>query len=75
MSNTRVYTESVVTLNNQEALARIDREIAESERKIQELKPRRDQLASISAELKKDSPLDVDGAVTQSQPGSVRVVP
>ena len=50
-----------------ESLARIDREIAESERKIQELKPRRDQLASIAAELEKESPLDVDGVATQSQ--------
>ena len=50
-----------------EALARIEREIAESERKIRELKPRRDQLASIAAELDKDSPLDIDGAATQSQ--------
>ena len=50
-----------------ESLARIDREIAESERKIQELKPRRDQLASIAAELEKESPLDVDGSATQSQ--------
>ena len=50
-----------------ESLARIEREIAESERKIQELKPRRDQLASIAAELEKESPLDVDGSATQSQ--------
>ena len=50
-----------------ESLALIDREIAESERKLQELKPRRDQLVSIAAELNKQSPLDVDGAATQSQ--------
>ena len=50
-----------------ESLARIEREIAESERKIQELTPRRDQLASIAVELEKESPLDVDGGVTQSQ--------
>ena len=50
-----------------EAQARIEREIAESERKIQQLTPRRDQLASIAAELEKESPLDVDGSVTQSQ--------
>ena len=50
-----------------ESMARIDREIAESEHKLQELKPRRDHLASIAAELGKESPLDVDGAATQSQ--------
>ena len=50
-----------------ESIARIDREIAESERKLQELKPRRDHLASIAAELNRESPLDVDGAATQSQ--------
>ena len=50
-----------------ESLALIEREIAESERKIQELKPRRDHLASIAAELEKESPLDIDGAATQSQ--------
>ena len=50
-----------------ESLARIDREMEEAERKIQELKPRRDQLASIAAELEKESPLDIDGAATQSQ--------
>ena len=50
-----------------ESLAWIDREIAESERKLRELKPRRDHLASIASELKRESPLDVDGAATQSQ--------
>ena len=50
-----------------ESIARIDREIAESERKLQELKPRRDHLASIAAELNRESQLDVDGAATQSQ--------
>lgn len=50
-----------------ESMARIDREIAESEHRLQELKPRRDHLASIAAELGKESPLDVDGAATQSQ--------
>ena len=50
-----------------ESMARIDREIAESEQKLQDLKPRRDHLASIAAELGKESPLDVDGAATQSQ--------
>lgn len=50
-----------------EALARIDREIAESERKLQELRPRREHLASISTDLNRESPLDVDGAATQAQ--------
>ena len=50
-----------------ESLAGIDWEIADSERRLQELRPRREQLASIAAELNKESPLDVDGAVTQSQ--------
>lgn len=50
-----------------ESLAWIDREIAESERKLQELKPRREHLASIAAELNKESPLDADAVVTQSQ--------
>ena len=50
-----------------ESLAWIDREIAESERKLQELKPRRDHLVSIASELNRESPLDVDGAATQSQ--------
>ena len=50
-----------------ESIARIDREIAESERKLQELKPRRDHLASIASELNRESPLDADGVATQSQ--------
>ena len=50
-----------------ESLAGIDREIAESERKLQELGPRREQLASIAAELNRETPLDTDGAATQSQ--------
>lgn len=50
-----------------ESLAGIDREIAESERNIRELKPRRDQLASIAAELNRETPLDTDGVATQSQ--------
>lgn len=50
-----------------EALAWIDREIADSERALQELKPRREQLAHIAAELKRESPLDADGLATQSQ--------
>ena len=50
-----------------ESLAWIDREIAESERKLQELRPRRDHLASIASELNRESPLDVDGTATQAQ--------
>lgn len=50
-----------------ESLAGIDCEIAESERRLQELRPRREHLASIAAELNKESPLDADGAATQSQ--------
>lgn len=50
-----------------ESLAGIDWEIADSERKLQELRPRRERLASIAAELNRESPLDVDGAATQSQ--------
>ena len=50
-----------------ESLAGIDCDIASAERTIQELRPRREQLASIAAELNKDNPLDVDGAATQSQ--------
>ena len=34
---------------------------------VQELRPRREHLASIAAELNKESPLDVDGEATQSQ--------
>ena len=50
-----------------ESLAGIDQEIADSERVLQSLRPRREHLASIAAELNKESPLDVDGAATQSQ--------
>jgi len=50
-----------------ESLAWIDREIEESEHLLQTLKPRREHLASIAAELSKESPLDLDGAATQSQ--------
>lgn len=56
-----------LAVRTEESLAWIDREIAESERKLRELKPRRDHLASIASELKRESPLDVDGAATQSQ--------
>ena len=50
-----------------ESLAGIDWEIADSERRLQELRPRRERLVSIAAELNKESPLDADGPVTQSQ--------
>ncbi len=50
-----------------ESLAGIDRGIADAERMLQELRPRREQLASIAAELNMESPLDVDGAATQPQ--------
>jgi hypothetical protein len=50
-----------------ESLAGIDQEIADSERMLHALRPRREHLASIAAELNKESPLDVDGAATQSQ--------
>ena len=50
-----------------ESLAGIDRDIADSERKLQELRPRREHLASIAAELARETPLDEDGAATQSQ--------
>ena len=50
-----------------ESLAGIDRDIADSERVLQELRPRREHLASIAAELARETPLDVDGAATQSQ--------
>ena len=50
-----------------EAMAGIDRGIADSERTLQELRPRREHLASIAAELNKESPLDIDGEATQSQ--------
>ena len=50
-----------------ESLAGIDREIADSQRRLQELRPRREHLASIAEELNKQSPLDLDGSATQSQ--------
>ena len=56
-----------LTVRIAESLAGIDWEIAESERRLQELRPRREHLTSIAAELNKESPLDVDGAATQSQ--------
>ena len=50
-----------------ESLAGIEQEIADSERRLQVLRPRREHLTSIAAELNKESPLDVDGMATQSQ--------
>ena len=50
-----------------ESLAGIDREIAESERRLQELRPRREHLMSIAADLNKEPPLKDDGSATQSQ--------
>ncbi len=50
-----------------ESLAGIDCEIADSERRLQELRPRREHLTSIAAELARENPLDVDGSATQSQ--------
>ena len=56
-----------LAVRTEESLVWIDHEIAESERKLKELKPRRDHLVFIASELKKESPLDVDGSATQSQ--------
>ena len=50
-----------------ESLAGIDREIADSERMLRELRPLREHLASIAEELNRETPLDVDGSATQSQ--------
>ncbi len=50
-----------------ESLGGIEWEIAESERRLQELKPRRDRLASIAAELSRENPLDAESGVTQTQ--------
>ena len=54
-------------LRLQQACDTIDREIADSQRKLLELRPRRELLANIADELNKLSPLDVDGSATQSQ--------
>ena len=54
-----------------ESLAGIDREIAESERRLQELRPRREHLMSIADDLNKESPINDDGAATQSQIAAV----
>ena len=50
-----------------ESLAGIEREIAESERRLKELSPRRERLASIAEELSRENPLDAEGGVTQTQ--------
>ena len=50
-----------------ESLAGIDREITEAERRLQELRPRREHLMSIAADLNKEPPLTEDGSATQSQ--------
>ena len=47
-----------------ESLAGIDREIAESERRLQELRPRREHLMSIADDLNKEAPINDDGAAT-----------
>jgi len=49
-----------------ESLGGIEREIAEAERRLQELKPRRDHLASIAEELSRENPLDAETGVTQT---------
>ena len=54
-----------------ESLAGIDREIAESERRLQELRPRREHLMSIADDLNKEAPINDDGAATQSQIAAV----
>ena len=54
-----------------ESLAGIDREIAESERMLQELRPRREHLMSIADDLNKEAPINDDGAATQSQIAAV----
>jgi hypothetical protein len=56
-----------LAIRTAESLAWIDHEIMEAERRLQELRPRREHLASIAAELDKESQLDVDGTATQSQ--------
>ena len=48
-----------------ESLAGIDRDIADSERKLQELRPRREHLMTIADDLNKESPINDDGAATQ----------
>ncbi|MBP5585949.1 MAG: hypothetical protein J6Y92_06305 [Lentisphaeria bacterium] len=50
-----------------ESLAGIEREIADSERRLRELGPRRERLASIAEELSRENPLDAEGGVTQTQ--------
>ena len=55
-----------LSVRTAETLAWLDHEISESWRKVQELTPKREQLAKIAEELNSPSPLDTDGAATQS---------
>ena len=55
-----------LSVRTAETLAWLDHEISESWRKVQELTPKREQLAKIAEELGKPSPLDTDGAASQS---------
>ena len=55
-----------LSVRTAETLAWLDHEISESWRKVQELTPKREHLAKIAEELAQPSPLDTDGAATQS---------
>ena len=55
-----------LSVRTAETLAWLDHEISESWRKVQELTPKREQLAKIAEELGKPSPLDTDGTASQS---------
>ena len=55
-----------LSVRTAESLAWLDHEISESWRKVQELTPKREQLAKIAEELGKPSPLDTDGTASQS---------
>ena len=55
-----------LSVRTAETLAWLDHEISESWRKVQELTPRREQLAKIAEELNQQSPLDTDPSATQS---------
>ena len=55
-----------LSVRTAETLAWLDHEISESWRKVQELTPKREQLAKIAEELAKPSPLDTDGTASQS---------
>ena len=55
-----------LSVRTAESLAWLDHEISESWRKVQELTPRREQLAKIAEELNQPSPLDTDSSATQS---------